>query len=90
MQLEIANRIQSDGDRRTAAIAYERFLDRYPDSRQAPEVRLLLSMLMIRFLNRSEDAVTLLEKTSLELTSQSHQALATKLLEEARTRESPT
>ncbi len=90
MQLEIANRIQSDGDRRTAAIAYERFLDRYPDSRQAPEVRLLLSMLMIRFLNRSEDAVTLLEKTRLELTSQSHQALATKLLEEARTRESPT
>lgn len=83
MQLEIANRIQSDGDRDTAAVAYERFLKRYPSSRQAPEVRLLLAVLLVRFLNRSKDAIPLLEKAMTELTSDSHRKLAEKLLHEA-------
>lgn len=82
IQLEIANRIQADGDRATAAVAYERFLERYPDSRQTPEVQLLLSVLLVRFLAREEDAPPLLRQALPKLTSQSHQALATKLLEE--------
>ena len=82
IQLEIANRIQADGDRATAAVAYERFLERYPDSRQAPEVQLLLSVLLVRFLARAEDAAPLLKQSLPKLTSRSHQALAKKLLDE--------
>ncbi|MBG83738.1 MAG: hypothetical protein CMJ40_04225 [Phycisphaerae bacterium] len=90
MQLEIANRIQADGDRDTAAVAYERFLKRYPSSRQAPEVRLLLAVLLIRFLNRSQEAIPLLEKATPDLISESHRRLAEKLLDEAGTAKEPS
>ena len=81
-QLEIANRLQSLGDREAAAGAYERFLDAYPSSRQAPEVRLLLASLLIRFLERPEDAKPLLEEALPDLKSDGHRALARRLLED--------
>lgn len=83
MQLEIANRLQVDGDRSLAASAYDRFLDRYPSSRQAPEVRLLLASLLIRFLNRPNDAQSLLKKALPDLRSDGHRELAQKLLRES-------
>ncbi|MCH2133591.1 MAG: rhomboid family intramembrane serine protease [Phycisphaerales bacterium] len=90
MQLDIANRLQATGDRRTAASAYDRFLDRYPTSRQAPEVRLLLASLMVRFLNRPDDARMLLEKAMPDLQSDGHRALAQRLLEECCSGQEPT
>ena len=83
MQLEIANRLQSRGERSTAAHAYEQFLDRYPGSRQAPEVRLLLASLLIRFLDQPANAHTLLEKAIPELKSESHRELAYRLLKQS-------
>jgi outer membrane protein assembly factor BamD (BamD/ComL family) len=83
MQLEIANRLQVDGDRQTAASAYDRFLQRYPGSRHAPEVRLLLASLLIRFLNRPTEARPHLEQAMPDLRSDSHRELARRLLSEA-------
>ena len=83
MQLEIANRLQADGDRSSAATAYDRFLDRYPSSRQAPEVRLLLASLLVRFLNRPADAQSLLNKALPDLRSDGHRDLAQRLLRES-------
>ena len=79
-QLEIANRFQTSGDRESAASADLQFLEHHSTSRQAPEVRLLLASLLIRSLDRAEEARPLLESALPELHSQQHRDLAQRLL----------
>ncbi|MBG80000.1 MAG: hypothetical protein CMJ39_04720 [Phycisphaerae bacterium] len=81
-QLEIANRLQAEGDRESAAAAYLQFLESHPTSRQIPEVKLLLSTLLIRSLDRAEEAQRLLEEALPELRDQRHLDLANRLLEQ--------
>ncbi|MCH2153812.1 MAG: hypothetical protein MK089_10775, partial [Phycisphaerales bacterium] len=81
-QLEIANRLQAEGDRESAAAAYFQFLESHPNSRQIPEVKLLLSTLLIRSLDRAEEAQRLLEEALPELRDQRHLDLANRLLEQ--------
>lgn len=50
-QLGIGNALFHRGDHATAAKAYERFLDAYPHDSETPRVRLLLGLLLARYLN---------------------------------------
>ncbi|GAB4520835.1 MAG: hypothetical protein Tsb0013_24310 [Phycisphaerales bacterium] len=50
-QLAVANVLYERGDATHAVEAYERFLTRYPDDREADQTRLLIAMLCARTLN---------------------------------------
>ena len=86
VQLDMANRIQADGDHDTAATAYKRYLEKYPHSRQTPEVKLLLALLMIRFQNQADEARSLVEQSLPELHLESHRNLANRLMQEIQAR----
>ena len=80
-QLEMANRLQADGDRERAAVAYRELISHYPRSRQVHEVKVLLASLLIRTLDQPEEARPLLESALPELTSNDHRQLAQRLLD---------
>lgn len=81
-QLDLANRLYAGGERDVAAAAYERFLEKYPRSAQADEIRLMLALMFTRELDRPDDARTLLETALPSITSESHRTLARTLLDE--------
>ncbi|MAB82512.1 MAG: hypothetical protein CMJ24_03630 [Phycisphaerae bacterium] len=81
-QLDLANRLYADGERNIAAAAYERFLESYPRSSQADEIRLMLALMFTRELDRPEEARTLLADALPSIKSDSHRTLARTLLDE--------
>lgn len=80
-QLLLANHLQATGDRAAAAEAYRRYLAHYAQTNEADEVRVLLALLLIRFLDRADEARPLLEKAREAVTSR--RALVDQLLSEA-------
>ena len=82
VQLDLANRLYADGDRTVAAMAYERFLEHYPRSTQADEVKLILGLLFTRVLDRPSEAKALLDDVVESLDDGSHRSLAITLLDE--------
>jgi len=84
-QLDVANKLYEEGEAAGAATAYELFLARYKSSHKSDEVRLLLSILYVRKLNKPQQAKELIEKAKATLRNQSHAALADQLLSELET-----
>ena len=82
-QLLLANSFQARGDREEAADAYSRYLQRYGTTREAIEVRLLLGLLLTRFLGDPERAAPLLRQVLSEAIDDKRRILAETLLREA-------
>ena len=84
-QLMLANHLQATGRRLEAADAYRRYLKRYSKSPSAGEVRLLLGLLLVRFLGQGAEAIPLLEQARRDATNDQRRSLADALLGEAAT-----
>jgi len=56
IQLDVANALAMRGDDRTAAIAYERFLERFGRESGADDARLMLAVILVRRLRETERA----------------------------------
>jgi len=84
-QLMLANHLQATGKRIEAADAYQRYLEQYSKSPSAGEVRLLLGLLLVRFLGRGAEAIPLLEQAKRDATTDQRRTLAESLLGEAAT-----
>lgn len=80
-QLDIANQLYAEGDHKTAARAYELFLDSYPGSGNVHEVRLILGIIYTRRLSEPQRARELLEQARTRLSEQQAE-LARQLLAE--------
>ncbi|MHC5024218.1 MAG: rhomboid family intramembrane serine protease [Planctomycetota bacterium] len=81
-QIDLANQLYQDGYHADAAVAYERFLAKYPAARHAVEVRLILGLLYTRRLDEPGRARELLEKLRPTLRDDEQTALADQLLAE--------
>lgn len=84
-QLAIANQLQAMNKRDDAADAYRRYLGKYAAAPSANEVRLLLGLLLVRFLGKEQEAIPLLEHARDAATSEQRRVLANTLLGEATT-----
>ncbi|MDP6157620.1 MAG: rhomboid family intramembrane serine protease [Phycisphaerales bacterium] len=84
-QLTLANHLQATGKRFESADAYRRYLERYSKSPSAGEVRLLLGLLLVRFLGQGAEAIPLLEQAKRDATTDQRRSLAESLLGEAST-----
>jgi len=80
-QLDLANQLYAQSDHAVAARAYELFLESYPGSSSASQVRLILAILYIRHLNKAPQARALIEQAQGRL-DESQQQLAKDLLSE--------
>jgi hypothetical protein len=65
-----------------AADAYRRYLAQYAAAPSANEVRLLLGLLLVRFLEKGQEAIPLLEHARDAATSEQRRSLADTLLAE--------
>ncbi|MFK7959405.1 MAG: rhomboid family intramembrane serine protease [Phycisphaerales bacterium] len=83
MQLEVANHLNVGGQHAAAAAAYEVLLERYPHRAGHADVRLLLSALLIRRLQRPADAIPHLDAVIAASREPGHTALAEQLRDEA-------
>lgn len=81
-QYEIANHLFQRADHQTAAIAYSRFLETYPNDTEAPTVRLMLGMVNARYLNDPVAAKRLIADALPNLRDDQQAALARQLLAE--------
>ena len=84
-QLQLANYLQASGNRMAAAEAYQRFLTGHARAPEVGEVRLLLCVLLVRFLGRGAEAIPLLQAAMKGSLDQRRAALAQTLLTEATT-----
>ena len=81
-QLDLASQLYAERAYPDAAAAYEVLLDRYPNSRKADEVRLILGLLYARHLDQAPRAQELIERARSGLSERSHTSLADQLLAE--------
>ncbi len=81
VQYDVANQLYKMGEHESAATAYQGFLSTAPDDREAPTVRLMLGVLMARYLDRPSEAREHLTQAMDEL-NEDQQALAKEILEE--------
>jgi len=81
-QLDVANALFEMGAHADAARAYAMFLDRQEHDPEAPRVRLMLGLLYVRYLERSDRARPLLESAERELRDETQKGLAQTLLDE--------
>ncbi|TVQ63842.1 MAG: rhomboid family intramembrane serine protease [Phycisphaerales bacterium] len=81
-QLGVANALFNRGDHATAAKAYERFLDAYPHDAQAPRVRLMLGLVLARYLNDPVAARAQLLRARESVRDAEDRGLAEALIEE--------
>ncbi|MBS0191328.1 MAG: rhomboid family intramembrane serine protease [Phycisphaerales bacterium] len=91
-QLDLANRLFEMGERQHAARAYRGFLSVYEKDAESGVVRVMLALLMVRYLEQGQQAAALLESAIAALKDKDaeHTALARALLEEIRPRSAPT
>lgn len=82
LQADLANYFYQHDDYESAAMAYERLLNVYPATSQAPQYRLLLGLLLARHLHEPERAVTLIQRAYPALRNEGEIALAKELLGE--------
>ena len=75
-QLTIANQLFSEGDHTNAAGAYETFLKRHKNDREADHVRLMLALVCARYLNDPIRAGQLLNQTRGASLDEAHRSLA--------------
>lgn len=80
-QLDVANQLYAQSDHETAARAYELFLESYPGSFNASEVRLILGIIYTRRISKPKRARELLEQAKGRL-DEKQRALANQLLTE--------
>ena len=66
-QLDVANQLVSDGRHADAAVAYERFLDRYAAHADHAQTQLMLGLIYGRYLDRPADARRHLEAAAQRL-----------------------
>ncbi|HWB18720.1 MAG TPA: rhomboid family intramembrane serine protease [Phycisphaerales bacterium] len=78
-QLDLANQLSAEGAFTHAAAAYELLLEHYPNSARGPEVKLMLSVIYMRHLNRLQRARELLNNLPSRLMEPGHKALAEQL-----------
>ena len=78
-QLSIANHLFSSGDHANAAAAYEIFLKRHREDREADNIRLMLALVCARYLNDPVRAGELLTALKLNRLDEEHRALAESL-----------
>jgi hypothetical protein len=81
-QVDLANQLYATGKHETAAQAYELFLEAYPRTLKAAEVRLILGMLYAKRLGKPDRARELLEAAKAKLNDQKQADLAGRLLAE--------
>jgi membrane associated rhomboid family serine protease len=81
-QLALANQLQTMNKKSDAADAYRRYLAQYAAAPSANEVRLLLGLLLVRFLEKGQEAIPLLEHARDAATSEQRRLLADTLLAE--------
>lgn len=81
--LDVANRLAADGRDADAARAYARLLERHPRGPSADQVRLMLSVLLVRRLDRAAEAKPLLETLIARLREGEDRSLAEALRREA-------
>lgn len=82
LQADLANYFYQHDDYESAAMAYERLLNVYPATSQAPQYRLLLGLLLARHLHEPERAVELIQRAYPALRNEGEIALAKELLGE--------
>ncbi len=82
LQLDIANHLHQQNTHADAARAYRVFLTRHPNDSEAPRVRLLLGLLLTRYLNEPEEARPLLTQCADSIMDEQQRALARTLLAE--------
>lgn len=92
-QLDLANRLFEAGERASAARAYRGFLSLYEKDAESGVVRVMLALLMVRYLEQQQQARSLLESAIAALKDKDleHTELARSLLSEIdRTPAKPT
>jgi len=81
-QLAVGNTLFNRGDHTSAAKAYERYLDAYPHDPETPRVRLLLGLVLARYLNDPVAAKAQLARAKETVRDADDRELASTLLEE--------
>ena len=81
-QRMVANSAMASGDHRLARIAYEGYLEHYPDERDAGEVRLMLAILLGRYHGEPTRGRELIEQALAQGLDESHHETARALLDE--------
>lgn len=81
--LDLSNAMFERGEHALAAAAYQRFLDSFPTDAEAARVRLMLSLLLVRYLREPGRAIPLLRKARESVQDTEQIALADSLLAEA-------
>lgn len=81
-QLDLANYAMQHEHHDLAARAYEVFLKTFKTDSFAPEVKMILALIYIRYLDRSEEARPLLEQAVEQLDNEDQKKLANHLLSE--------
>ncbi|MGP1346510.1 MAG: rhomboid family intramembrane serine protease [Phycisphaerales bacterium] len=74
-QLDLGNALFAEGRHQAALVAYRLLVTRYPQGREADEVRLLMALINARYLNDPVEAKRLLGLISMENLDESHQRL---------------
>ncbi|MDX1565434.1 MAG: rhomboid family intramembrane serine protease [Phycisphaeraceae bacterium] len=82
-QADLANRAMQAQQYGTAAAAYRKLLEKYPNDAQTPEARLMLALLLHRYLGRSAEALPHLRQLTGSLGNTQHQIMAEQMLREA-------
>ena len=80
-QLDVANQLVSDGRHADAAVAYERFLDRYSAHADHAQTQLMLGLIYGRYLGRPGDARRHLEAAAERLEEGEERDIARRELE---------
>lgn len=83
-QLELGNHLFAQGEHELAAEVWQRLLETYPARDTHGQVRLMLGLTYVRYLNRSDDAVPVLEDAITKLADGPDRELARTMLAEAR------
>lgn len=84
--LEFANYLAQSSQHSLAATAYQQFLAAYPQSADAPQVHLLLGMILNRYLHDHRAAIDHLERAAARLNRTAEKDLARREIEQAMTR----
>ncbi|MGE3180814.1 MAG: rhomboid family intramembrane serine protease [Phycisphaerae bacterium] len=84
--LDLANYLAQTAQHALAATAYQQFLAAYPQSADAPQVHLLLGMILNRYLRDYRGAIQHLERAAVRLSRDAEKQLARRELEQATTR----
>jgi membrane associated rhomboid family serine protease len=82
-QEDLANRAIRQEKYETAAVAYRRLLETYSTDTRTDETRLMLALVLQRYLHRSAEAIPHLQQIASSMSDPTHQQLARDLLAEA-------